>query len=817
MSIRLVLDSLRQDVRYGLRLCAREPVSSAVVLLTLALGIGANTAIFSIVNAVLLKPLPFPASDRLVVLDEIRIRHGSRMVSWMDYLDWRDQNQAFDDLAAYRLTDASLTGRDEPSLLRAAEVSSSFFTLLGAEPVLGHVFTGRDDRPEAAPTVVVSHDLWTTQLGSRPDIVGQALTLNGMPCTITGVLPAGFQFFEKRVDVYLPIGRHGADPEWMRRGNHPDMFVLARRRAGMSIDAARAAIDVVMRRLEREYPQSNAGLTATVTPLSEFKSGHARGFLLVLLAAVGCILLIACVNVANVLMARSVSRRQEVAIRIAMGVGRWRLARQFVVESTLLSLGGGALGAGLAVVSLPVMLAAAPEGLLPVTSAGIDATVLAFTFAISMASGLLFGCAPLLQLMTRNLNAGFDLTVRGATGQGSRRARSVLLAAEIAVALMVLTSAGLLVRSLARAVRVNPGFDAEHVLALELTIPPTRYLDEGRRALLLTGAVDRLETISAVRRVGAVQCPPLSGVCADSAFTLADQPVTSTVEIPTAASNIVAPGYFEAMRASLVAGRFFTATDDRRGRLVAIVNQSFATRHWPHESAIGKRVREGGPQGQQPYREIVGIVGDMKQNGLDAVSRPEVFLPVTQFPFAPWTELNRMTFVIRTDGDPMAVAKQARGELLALDKDLPVTEVRALGPAVGVSLARRSFSTWLLSAFACLGVLLAAVGTYGVMAYDVSQRIQEIGVRIALGATPRSIRALVLAQALRPVSLGILAGWGGSILTTRWLAGQLFGVRPGDPTTFVATATVLAAVALAATILPLRRALAIEAAVAVRM
>ncbi len=812
-----LLETLCQDMRYGVRLFLRDPGFSAVALLTLALGIGANTATFSLVNAVLLKPLPFPDPDRLVVLDESRREHGSRTVSWMDYRDWREQNRVFEQMAAYRVADVTFRGDDEASVVRAAEVSSAFFPLLGADPVVGRAFDEWNDRPGGPLAVVVSHDLWTTRLGGRSEVIGRSLALNGTAYTVVGVLPPTFRFFDKRIDIYLPIGLHGADPEWLRRGNHPDMLVIARLRRGVPREAARTAMDVIMRRLEREYPQSNTGLTATITGLYQFKFGSTRDVLLILLASVACVLLIACVNVGNLLLSRSVSREQEMAVRIALGVGRRRLAQQLIIESAMLSVTGGAIGVALALAALPVLLRAAPAPLIPVAAVPVDATVLGFALAVSVASGLLFGSAPAIQFACGNLSASVNRGGRsGGITRGGQTLRSALLTSEIAIALVLLTSAGLLVRSLARATQVNPGFETANLLSLELTIPPTKYVDPERRVLLLTQAVERLKAIPGVGAAGAVQCPPLTGVCVDTAFTMADHAVSSVVDIPTAASNIVAPGYLEAMRTPLLAGRYFSDADTRRTRPVAIVNRTFAARQWPGGSAVGRQVREGGPQGQQPYREIVGVVADMKQNGVDAESRPEVFLPVTQFPFAPWTELAGMTFVVRTDGDPAAVGDRARRALLALDKDLPVTAARALGPWASESLARRRFSTGFLSGFALLALLLAAVGIYGVMAYTVSQSTREIGLRVALGATRHRIRALVLGKVARSAALGILLGWGGSLLATRWLASQLFGVGAMDPLTFLGVAAALLLVTVLACIAPVQRALAVEPLTALR-
>jgi putative ABC transport system permease protein len=432
----------------------------------------------------------------------------------------------------------------------------------------------------------------------------------------------------------------------------PDLLGLARLRPRVSLASARTAFDVIMRRLEHDYPQSNTGLTAALTGLYEFRYGNTQRVLVMLLVAVGCVLLIACANVANLLLARASSRTMEMAIRAAVGASRGRLTRQVMAESLILSFTGGALGIVFAILAERIATAAAP-GVLQVATVRADSTVLAFTVLVSTASAVPFGGAPAAQIQWKSLCAA--ISEPGRSGGPSRRGtkmRSVLLVAEIAIALVLLTTAGLVVRSLVNAMKGDPGFAPDHLRSLELTIPPTSYTDPERRVGLLTQAVDRLKGIPGIKAAGAAQCPPLSGVCVDTAFMLEDHPVASVVDIPTAASNIVAPGYLEAMRVPLLSGRLFSESDDRRGRMVAIVNQTFAQRYWPQEGALGKRIREGGPQGQQPYREIVGVVADVKQTGMDAEARAEVFLPVTQFPFAPWTELRAMTFVVRTDQRP---------------------------------------------------------------------------------------------------------------------------------------------------------------------
>ncbi len=804
-----------RDLRHGLRTLLNRPSFSAVALLTLALGIGVNTTIFSIINFVLLNGLPYREANRLVILDENR-KNSSRTVSWMDFLDWRKQSRAFDDLAAYRLSHVNLTGAGEPALLRVGEVSSPFFKLLGIKPMSGRTFDEKEDSAGANSVVVISYALWKNRLGGDPNFAGKTLTLDGVSYSIIGILPPEFNFFDKSVDAYLPVGLHGADDQWAQRGIHPDLLVLARLRAGISFDSARSEMALIMGQLEQSYPWSNTGLTATVTSLYQYRYGSTQTVLLALFAAVGCVLLIACVNVANLLLAQGSSRRKELAVRASLGADRWRLTRQLVTESLTLSLIGGCFGVVVAFAGLRLIAKVIPHDLPQIAGIKIDGTVLLFTLAVSLLTGLFFGTVPAIQAASGNFNPALTETGRGSSAsRAGKKVRSTLLIAEIAIALVLVTTSGLMIRSMMNAVKVDPGFRVDHLLALDVVLSPTKYVREDEKSMFFTQAVQRLRDLPGVQAASAAIFPPLTGYN-DTAFMLADHAVESSVDLPTAASNIVVPGYFETLRVPLIQGRFFSDSDTQNSRLVAIVNQSFAHQHWPTENPIGKLLREGGPKGNQPYREIVGVVADVKQSGMDVQTRPEVFLPLTQFPFAPWTSLEAMTFVIRADGDPMAVADNAKKRLQGTDKDLPVTAIRPMTDYMSQSLERRRFSTFLFGAFATLALLLAAIGTYGVMAYNVSQKTQEIGIRIAFGASATRIRRMVLSEALVLASLGILIGFAGALASTHWVASLLFGIQAADPTIFAFVAVLLLLVALLASYIPMRRALSIDPATALR-
>ena len=719
-------------------------------------------------------------------------------------------------MAAYRLSHVNLTGAGEPALLRVGEVSSPFFKLLGIRPLSGRAFDEREDSAGANRVTVISYELWKNRLNGDPNFVGKTLTLDGVSYSVIGILSPKFNFFDKQVDAYLPVCLHGADDQWTQRGIHPDLLVLARLRAGISLEVARSDMKLIMERLEQSYPSSNTGLTATVTTLYQYRYGSTETILVILFVAVGCVLLIACVNVANLLRAQGSRRKKELAVRASLGADQWRLTRQLMTESLALSLVGGCFGILLAGGGLRLIARFIPHDLPQLPEIKIDGIVLLFTLVVSLLAGLLFGTAPAVQAASGNLNPALTDTGRGSSASRTgKRVRSTLLIAEIAIALVLVTTSGLMIRSMMNAVKVEPGFQADHLLALDVVLSPRKYVGEGEKSMFFNQAVRRLRDLPGVRAASAAIFPPLTGYN-DTAFMLADHAVESVIDIPTAASNIVVPGYFETLRVPLLQGRFFADSDTQNSRLVAIVNRSFADQHWPAESAIGKLVREGGPKGNQPYREIIGVVADMKQSGMDVQVRPEVFLPVTQFPFAPWTSLEAMTFVVRTDGDPMAIAESAQKQLQVTDKDLPVTAVRPMTDYMSQSLERRRFCTFLFGAFATLALLLAAVGTYGVMAYNVSQKTQEIGIRIAFGASVARIRRLVLGEALILASLGILIGWAGALASTHWVASLLFGIQANDPTIFGSVAALLLIVALLASYIPMRRALSVDPASALR-
>ena len=807
------MTTLSQDLRYALRTLAKSPGFTAIAIATLALGIGANTAIFSVVRAVLLRSLPYPEPGQLVVVREHHERSGPMGVAWPNFLDWREQVQSLRSPAGYRLTRWNVSGTREPELLRGAEISSPFLSLLDVRPALGRDLQPSDDRPGAERTVLLSDELWKARFGSDPSVVGRPIQLDGLPWVVIGVLPAGFSFFSEPVDLYTPIGLNGAEPSWLERGNHSRMRVLARLAPGARLESARAELAGIMRRLETAHPRTNSGLQAPVEPLTQALFGEFRATLWILLAAVGLVLLIACANVAHLLLARAATRQREFAIRLALGASRGRIVRQLLTESLLLSLLGGVLGVALAAWSLGPLVHLAPSEIPRLADARIDPLVLLFTLAACMLTGTLFGLAPATQASRPDPQAALRETGPGATSGRSRQGlRRALFVSEVALAFVLAVGSGLLVRSLIRVQRVPLGFQPEGVLGMRVLLPDTGYETAPLRFQFFQRSLEEIRSLPGVESASATLCPPVYGSrCWGSVYQVSDRPTPSQADIPSSAFNVVEPRYFSTMRIPLIAGRFFTDADGPDAPKVVIVNASMARKWWPNESAVGKRIKQGFPQDDAPFREIVGVVGDVSQEGLDLPVQTEVFLPLAQ------NSGSGMSLVVRTGSDPMSLARAATAAIHRVDPNQSVIQIQPLTRSLAESFARRRFTTLLLGLFGALALALASVGIYGVVSYGVAQRTREIGIRTALGAGPRDVLRLVIAQALRLAGVGILVGVAGALLLTRFLQSLLFQTPPFDPSTFVGVAALLTAVVLAACAYPARRALRVSPTVALRM
>jgi len=797
------LETIAQDLRYGLRGIRRSPGFSLVVVLTLALGIGANTAIFSVVNAVLLRPLPYPAAERLVYLGESDPKAEGISVTWVNYQHWRNENHSFEDMAGFHTAHFTLTGRGEPMLTRAGVVTHGFFGLVGAHPVLGRVFSADDDQPGAAPTVVLDYRFWIGKLGADPGAVGATLALDGKPYQVIGVLPPGLHFFPQSIDFYLPL--HQIEGEVVDRARHRSMRLVARLKPGVTLASATADLDRIMRRLAETDPGPEAQHRAYGAFLAEYMTGDVRPTLLILLAAVGLVLIIACANVASLVLARSTARARELAIRAAIGAGRTRLVRQLLTENLLLATLGGVAGGLLAQWGSRALIATGPRDIPRLAETTFDWRVLLFAAAITILTGLFTGIAPVFAAGRADLVSALKDSSRSATGRGGQRSRSTLVVAEIALTLVLAFAAGLLMRNLIGAQTADPGFVPEHVLALELVLPSASY----KSPPAIAGFYGRLEQdlhgLPGVTAVGAVNCPPSGGDCGDWFYSVLDRPAPQPAEVPIAFFNTADRDYFSAMRIPMREGRAFASADLPAAPRVAIVNEAFARKWWPKEPAAGHRIKSGGPYRDGPIFEIVGVAGNVSQMGLGTEPYPEIYLPFSQSPN------EAMVVMIRTGGDASSLAPAVRRRVTAVDRNLPIESLRPFERTVAASLAQRRFSTLLLALFAALAMALAAVGIYGLLNYWVRVREDEIAIRMALGAPRPSIMRWAGWQALRLALVGAGIGTLGCWAASRWLGSLVFGVPANNFTTLAAAALAVTAIAMIAAAIPVWRATQVDA------
>jgi putative ABC transport system permease protein len=805
------MTTLMHDLRYAARTLGKSPGFAAIAIVTLALGIGANTAIFSVVHAVLLRRLPYPEPDRLLVMRERHIHHCCMGVAWPTFLDWREQTRSFQSMAGFHLDRVMLSGRGEPEMLRSAQVSSPFFGLLGVTPIVGRAFDAADDRPGAPAVTLLSQGLWKRRFGGDPSVVGKTVSLDATPYLIVGILPDSFAFFPEPVDLYTPVGLMGGLKTWQDRGNHSGMRVLARLASGASFDTARREMDTIMLRLEKEYPKTNSGNRAMVSLLEDSLFSDFRAALWILLAAVGVVLLIACANVAHLLLARASARRREFAIRTAIGAGRGRLVRQLLTESLFLSAVGGALGIVLAAWALGPLLRLAPSEIPRLADTRIDPSVLLFTLAASTLTGVFFGLVPALQAARNDPQTALRESGNSTTGGLERqRLRSTLFVSEVALAFVLAVASGLLLRSLRQVQAVSPGMETDGVLALDVYLPEVRYQTRDERLRFYERVLEELRRTPGVEAASASMCTPVVGQCWGSVYLLSDRPIPAQSDLPDSAFNMVESSYFRTMRVPLKEGRSFDATDTPTSPPVVVINETMARKWWPHESPLGKRIKQGFPQNDTPYREIVGVVGDVPQSGLDEPIRTEVFLPMSQNPEA------ALTLLVRSSRPPTSLAMPAIAAVHAVDKDQAVTAIQPMSQYIAESMARRRFHTLLLGLFGALALLLASVGIYGVVSYGVAQRRREIGIRAALGAHPRDVLRLVFAHALRLTAVGMAIGAAAALVATRFLTSLLFEVRPTDPLTFGGVAGVVMAVVVVACARPARRAMAVDPAAVLR-
>ncbi len=801
------METLWQDLRYGARQLGRSPGFTAVAVLTLALGIGANTAIFSVVNAVLLNPLPFPESEKLVILWQRSEQFRVMMVSYPDFLDYRERNTTLEEIALYnRYQNRNLTGVGEPQRLSAAVVTSRVFRVLRVQPALGRPFLPEEDERGAPRAVLLSHEVWQRSFGGAQDVLGRVINLDGEPFTVVGVLPPRLQFLQN-IDVWLPMGTFISD-NLLNRGNHVGMVGIARLRPGASLEQARAEMDQIAQSLEAEYPDSNTGVGVAVNQLYEVRVGDARPALWLLLGAVGFVLLIACANVANLLLARTAARQRENAIRVAMGAGRTRLVRLWLTESLLLAFSGGGLGWLVSVWGVDAIRSWGFNQIPRADEIRVDERVLLFTLLASLLTGVLVGLAPALQSARTNLSSALKEAGRTHSfGRGRSRLSSLLVVGEVALSFILLIGAGLLLGSFYRIQSVNPGFVARNVLTMRLSLSQTRYPGDPALTQFWDELVERARTIPDVEAVGLTGTLPFSEDGWQFDVQVEGQPPPEPGKAPFVEVSVISPDYFRAMGIPLLQGRSFDSQDAGEP-LVAIVSQAFAKRFFPDSSPIGRRFANPGPNPR--WMAIVGVVGDTSRRGLDDRSLPEIYMPYTQ------NTTRRMSVVARTTATPTGVAAALRAQVQAIDPHQPVYGVQPMEQRVAASLGERRFSMMLLGGFAALAYLLAAVGLFGVISYSVSQRTHEIGIRMALGADRSSVLRLVLRQGLTLTLIGTAIGVGGALCLTRFATSLLFEISPTEPTVFAVVAVLLVGVALLACWIPARRAMQVDPMVALR-
>ena len=805
------MQNLLQDLRYAVRMLYANRGFTAVALLALALGIGANTAIFSVVNSVLLRPLPYRDPQRLVMIWENYQQRGGPEREWAspaDFRDFRDQAHSFEHVGALLGWQPTLTGQDEPEDLQGGAVSHDTFAMLGVEPALGRSFSADEDRAGAERVVVVSHKLWQRRFAADPAVVGRTLLLSGESYTVIGVMPRAFRFpILPDTEIWRTAGPLLAANPNCDRGC-VILRMIARLRTDVTIDSARAEMAGLAQQIAERFPESNKGVGVTLVTLHEQIVGDVRPAMLVLLGAVGLVLLIACANVANLLLARAAAREKEVAIRAALGATRVRLIRQHLTESLVLAVAGGALGLTLAFWLVDLLVSFAPKGTPRVDQIAIDGGVLAFTFSIAVLTGVVFGLAPAVLSSRTDFNSSLKEGGRdtSSTSRGAR-VRSLLVVSEVALALMLLVGAGLLIRSFVNLQRVDPGFDAKSVLRVDVTLPRTRYPERTQAAVFYKQLLDKVAELPGVQSAGAVSSLPLGGGGTDSNFAIEGRPPVEAGRPQVAWYSSVTPGYFRAMGIRLLGGREFTDEDNADARKAVLISESMARRYFPDEDPLGKRLVFGGGK---DLREIVGVISDVKFFGLNLDARPAMYFPHAQSP------ARGMSLVVRTQSDPMTLAAAIRSQVLGLDRDLALSNVMTMEELVGVSLAEPRFTLLLLGVFAAVAMLLSAIGVYGVVSYSVTQRSHEIGVRMALGAQTRDVLKLVIVQGMMLVLSGVGIGLAAAVALTRVMESLLFGVSATDFSTFALTSVVLAGVALAACFVPARRATRVDPMTALR-
>jgi putative ABC transport system permease protein len=795
-----------QDIRFALRQLLKSPGFTIVAVLTLGLGIGACTAIFSVVNGVLLRPLNYNEPDRLVLMRESQPpQYPEFSVAPPNFLDWQKQAQSFTALAAFRNQNFSLTGEAEPKRLAGQRVTAAFFSIYGVAPQIGRDFRPEEDATGQGKVVILSHGLWQRQFGGAGDIVGRTIQLNGEPYAILGVMPADFQP-SSQTELWAPMAFGADEKAGDNRGAHY-ITVIGRLKPGVPLSQAQSEMDVLAGQLAKQFPDTNKGWGIRVFQFTDYTVRDVKAILWTLLGAVGCVLVIACANVANLLLARATGRMREISIRTALGAGRGRIVRQLLTESVVLALLGGALGVLIAKWGLDALLAFAPTTLPRAREIGIDGGAMGFTLALSVLTGTVFGLAPAWLATGHNLNVTLKEGTRGSTESGRRWFRSGLVATEVALSLLLLTGAGLLVRSFLKLSAVSPGFEPANGTALALALPGRKYDTPEKQRQFADQLVASLRVLPGVSAVGITHVLPMQGDYV-LGFNIEGRPPIDPADLPSTNYYAVTPGYFQAMGIRLLRGRLFTEQDNEKAPRVALISETLAKQQFPNEEPLGKRINI--TNGPDAWREIVGIVGDVKQYGVSRESTMQSYEPFAQVPFA------SLTAVVRTTGDARAIHNAIRAQVFSVDKDQPVSSIKPLESIVADSMARQRFAMLLLTVFSLVALIIAAVGIYGVMAYSVSQRTNEIGIRMALGASQGSVLQLVLRQGLGVIATGLIIGLVAAFFAVRLLESMLYQTTARDPVTILAISGLLGVVALVACLIPARRATRVDPLVALR-